>query len=58
MIFVYLVIIVAVLLLINFIVTRLTRNMHEDYKSMLSNSEKSDAEDRKKNDYIFISKDL
>ena len=58
MIFVYLIIIVAALAFINFITNRLLRNMKEDYGSMLSNSEKSDEEDRKKNDYIFLPKDM
>ena len=58
MIFVYLIIIVAALAFINFITHRLLRNMKEDYGSMLSNSEKSDEEDRKKNDYIFLPKDM
>ena len=58
MIFVYLIIIVAALAFINFITNRLLRNIKGDYDSMLSNSEKSDVEDRKKNDYIFLPKDL
>ena len=58
MIFVYLIIIVAALAFINFITNRLLRNMKEDYGSMLSNSEKSDEEERKKNDYIFLPKDM
>lgn len=54
----YLVIIIAGLALINFIVTRILRKSKEDYESMISNSEKSDAEDRKKNDYVFFPKDM
>lgn len=52
------IIIVALLVAINFVVTRLFKNTKDDYNSMLSNSEKSDAEDRKKNDYIFLPKDM
>ena len=58
MIFVYLIIIVAALAFINFITNRLLRNIKGDYDSMLSNSEKSDVEERKKNDYIFLPKDM
>lgn len=55
---IYLVIIAAAVVLLNFVVTRLLKNMRGDYESMISNSEKSDAEDRKKNDYIFFPKDM
>ena len=54
----YLVIIIAGLALINFIVTRILRKSKEDYESMILNSEKYDAEDRKKNDYVFFPKDM
>lgn len=52
------IIIIAVLLVIKFIVERINRNMVEDLDSMLANSEKSDAEERKKNTYIFFKKNL
>lgn len=48
--------VIAGLLLIKTLVERSMRNMMDDYDSMLTNSEKSDAEDRKKNTYIFFPK--
>lgn len=52
----YIVVIIGVLFLIKTIVKRVMKNMMDDYGSMLSNSEKSDAEERKKNTYIFFPK--
>lgn len=54
----YLIIFSAVFIVTKLIVERINRNMMEDYDSMLTNSEKSDAKDRKKNTYIFFKKNI
>ncbi len=54
--FIATILLIALIVIIKLIVERVGRNMLEDYSAMISNSEKSDAKDRKKNTYIFFPK--